>query len=136
MRSLNKWTQSGGRLPKKIELTLPEPPSINAYYRSIVIKGQVRVLLSAEGRAYKQDVLAHWLRRPPAQRKALEGPLAVHLAWHRARKVGDTDNRSKAVLDSLNGLAWMDDKQIVDLRITRHESPRNGRLDLTIEAIE
>lgn len=34
-------------------------------------------------------------------------------------KRGDVDNLAKAVLDSLNGLAWEDDSQIVRLSITK-----------------
>ena len=35
-----------------IVLKLPYPPSLNHYYRHIVVGGQARVLISSEGRAY------------------------------------------------------------------------------------
>lgn len=31
----------------------------------------------------------------------------------------DIDNLAKTVLDALNGTAWVDDKQIIDLRVTK-----------------
>ena len=37
-------------------IELPWPPSVNSAYRSIVVKGQVRVLISKEGREYKNEV--------------------------------------------------------------------------------
>ena len=50
----------------------------------------------------------------------LEGMLRVELSFRRKnkRKV-DLDNLSKAVLDACNNIIWLDDVQIVDLRITK-----------------
>ena len=31
----------------------------------------------------------------------------------------DTDNIAKSILDSLNGIAYKDDKQVVDLRVRK-----------------
>ena len=31
----------------------------------------------------------------------------------------DTDNIAKSILDSLNGIAYLDDKQVVDLRVRK-----------------
>lgn len=42
------------------------------------------------------------------------------------RRRRDLDNLSKAVLDALNGIAWVDDTQVVDLHIVKaitRESP-------------
>ncbi len=35
----------------------------------------------------------------------------------------DFDNLAKIICDSLNGIAWVDDKQVVDARITKIYSP-------------
>ena len=49
----------------------------------------------------------------------MEGPLRVTIwFWFkrsRGWKVYDIDNLAKGILDPLNGLAWQDDRQIVDL---------------------
>ena len=46
----------------------------------------------------------------------------------------DVDNISKAVLDALNGLAYEDDKQVVDLRCIKHDRKRRKEyLVVTIE---
>ncbi len=120
-----------------VTIRLPEPPSANAYWRSVVIKGQVRVLLSAAGRQYKQDVTAAWLQRPAKDRRAFDPsqPLSVSLAWHRGRRSGDLDNRIKSAMDALKGLVFVDDDQIAEIHATRHESPRNAYIAVTIAAL-
>lgn len=51
--------------------------------------------------------------------RPMEGPLRVTIwFWFkrsRGWKVYDIDNLAKGILDPLNGLAWQDDRQIVDL---------------------
>lgn len=49
-------------------------------------------------------------------------------------KKPDTDNIAKAVLDSLNAVAYADDKQICDLHITKYYSDREY-MKITIKAI-
>lgn len=74
----------------------------------------------------------------------LDAPLCVELGCHitkpKSTKLwtprADVDNYAKAVLDSLNGVVWEDDKQITDLKITKgwtenHEVP--GWIDITID---
>lgn len=39
-------------------------------------------------------------------------------------KKPDTDNIAKIMLDSLNGIAFEDDKQVVELTVTKHYSER------------
>lgn len=50
---------------------------------------------------------------PKSQKAAMIEGIIKHT------KRGDVDNLAKAVLDSLNGLAWEDDSQIVRLSITK-----------------
>lgn len=50
----------------------------------------------------------------------LDRDLKVELNFKRNNKRKcDLDNLSKAVLDACNGIVWEDDRQIVDLRITK-----------------
>lgn len=50
-------------------------------------------------------------------------------------KKPDTDNIAKSILDSLNTIAYDDDRQIVSLRVMKHygETPR---VDVTIREVE
>lgn len=123
-------------MPKKIELTLPEPPSVNRIWRM----GNGRTYKDPKARDYAIVALAAFRKAYPP--KMWNSPLfpecavRVTLHWFRSRKSGDLDNRAKGAMDALNGLVWADDKQIEELHLYRHESPRKGRIDLTIEAIE
>lgn len=97
-------------------VVLPAPPSANAYWRSVVIKGKVRVLVSKEGRAYKAAVaqITVGAVSPP-----LQGSVAWCVTWRRSKRMGDLSNRIKALEDALIGIAWADDKQIVELHAYR-----------------
>ncbi len=101
-------------------LKLPWPPSVNHYWRSIIIKGSVRVLLSSDGRRYQADCAAavwseHGKLVPLAGR--LEVVIGVYAPDRRRR---DLDNMLKSVLDALKYVgAIKDDSQIDKLTISR-----------------
>ena len=61
-------------------LDLPFPPSLNTYYRNV----HGRTLLSAKGREYKQDVLAHVLTACKGKPETMTGRLSVHIYLHNA----------------------------------------------------
>lgn len=50
-------------------------------------------------------------------------------------KKPDTDNIAKGILDALNGIAYLDDKQVVKLEVEKHYS-QNARVEVTIEELE
>ena len=47
----------------------------------------------------------------------------------------DIDGLLKLLFDSLNGLAYIDDKQIVDLRIRKHRNQSEDKLIIKIEEV-
>jgi Holliday junction resolvase RusA-like endonuclease len=102
--------QSVGQIIRQT-VTLPAPPTMNMYWRSV--KG--RMLISREGRAYKKMVAEQVVASPCA------GPVAVIVRWSRRKRMGDLDNRLKVILDSLRGIAFRDDKQVVELHAYRSE---------------
>lgn len=121
-----------GRRRVKVDLTLPEPPSSNRYWR--VARG--RPYLSAEAKAYKQEVLARALAAGVGYNRVPFGsgtPVRVTLRWYRSRRAGDLDNRAKVALDSLNGVLWLDDKQVIELHLYRYDRPGDGALYVTVE---
>ena len=67
----------------------------------------------------------------------LEGPLSVSLAFFRGDKRRcDLDNLAKAVLDGLNGIAYHDDAQIVELNLRREFDRERPRVEIEIRPVE
>lgn len=111
--------------------TLPYPPSVNTYWRSIVIRGQVRVLISKKGRDYKKavaDILKGHAAPPSA-------PLAINLKFYRPRRIGDLDNCLKATLDALKGILFVDDSQICEIHATREDDKENPRVEVSVRPL-
>lgn len=114
-----------------IALTLPWPPSVNRIWRQYA----GRVLLSREGRAYRQAVLGAWLqaRQQGMGRQPIKLVIDAHMPDARRR---DLDNLNKAALDAMQAArVFEDDSQVVDLHIRRAGIDRtNPRLEITLEA--
>ena len=109
-----------------LTLTFPLPPSANRYWRT----GNGHVYLSAEAVAYKQTV--GWTAREQGISDPWAGDLGIRLRVYRARKAGDLDNKIKVILDALNGVAWLDDSQIVYIEAHRKDDKDNPRIELDI----
>lgn len=110
------------------DLALPYPPTNNTYYRHV----GSRVLISAKGRQYKQRVWIAFRKALPGFTK-LAGRLTVEVyATMPDRRRRDLDGIPKALLDSLTGLAWVDDEQIDKLTIERVKVGKPGGVFLTI----
>lgn len=110
-----------------IKLLLPFPPSLNSYWRHVVLGRAARVLISADGREYRKRVLqdcAPVLQDSPP----LGGRLSVTLtAYPPDLRKRDLDNLAKACLDALTHAgAWGDDSQIDELRIIRGGKAGDG----------
>ena len=112
-----------------MRLELPYPPSTNRLWRSD--RGG-RPHLTKEARRYKSAVRLRALAA--GHRKPIEGPVYVMLAVYRPLRRGDLDNRVKAVLDALRGVAFVDDDQVVGLTAFRHDDPDNPRIVADVEA--
>ena len=112
---------------------LPYPPVLNTYYRMVVVKGSPRVLISAAGRAYKEE--CGWKAKSQGAR-VQEGDLAVTMTLYRPRRRGDIDGTMKASFDALNGIAWTDDSQVVELHVYRRDDKQNPRVELEVEPVE
>jgi Holliday junction resolvase RusA-like endonuclease len=113
-----------------VYLELPEPPSVNRIWRR-----------SKHGGVYLAPSVAKFYAKAKDAAKVAgadsvpfrEHPVKVTMRWYRSAKRGDLDNRTKIVADSLNGVLWVDDKQIVEWHLYRYDAPKNGRVELTVE---
>ena len=102
------------------------------------IGGRMYLPSSAPIRGFKAAVIAAAGKR---FRKPLEGPVVVEITalfqrpashltargelrkgapTHPGRNLGDVDNLAKGALDALTLIAWLDDSQVVDLRVAKH----------------
>ena len=117
-------------VPAAQSVILPLPPTVNHYY---VNTGRGGRALSPGARDYKAaaEMAVH---RAHLVRYA--GPVAVTLHVYRERAAGDLDNRIKLTLDSLNGHAWRDDAQVVELHAYRHDDAANPRVEVEIRTTE
>jgi crossover junction endodeoxyribonuclease RusA len=89
-------------------LDLPFPPTVNSIWRTIMVKGKPRHLLSKKYREWKDACDAKFWVAGWAQGWAKEGiqtpirtPVDVAIVLNRSKRRGDTDNRIKPCLDWL-----------------------------------
>lgn len=112
-----------------MKITLPFPPSANRYWR--VYKN--RILVSEEARHYKANVKFRAMQDRDIQ--PLDGPLVVHVVMYRPQRRGDTDNFLKVMLDSLRGVAFNDDSQVVEIHARREDDAENPRVEVRVEEL-
>jgi crossover junction endodeoxyribonuclease RusA len=112
-------------------LQLPYPPTANLYWR--VFRG--RPVKSAKAREYQRKVQL-LTRAQLGPVKPLESEVSVIVSVYRPKKIGDLDNTLKVLLDSLRGVVYVDDSQIVELVATRRDDKDNPRAVVTVAAVE
>ncbi|RKG99221.1 RusA family crossover junction endodeoxyribonuclease [Corallococcus carmarthensis] len=114
--------------PCEVRLVLPYPPSANTYWKPSRGRGLVP---SGEALAYKASV-ARLVAATGA--RPLAGPVRLFLTAYRPRRVGDLDNTLKVLGDALNGLAWLDDEQVVAIHAERADDAMAPRVELVATA--
>lgn len=112
------------------EFTLSMPPSANRLWR-MDKRGFMRK--SEAAKDYYHEVA---LIGMAAGIEIIKGEISVTLKIYRARRAGDLDNRIKPLLDALQGVAFMDDKQVIEIHAFRYEDKENPRVEVTIEDLE
>lgn len=102
-------------MSRKLKIKIPElPPSINHYY------GRTKygnIYLSNDAKVWRDYVTTLCL----AQKiKPIKGWVKVHVTYFtKNKRIMDLDNRKKALFDSLNGKAWLDDRYILEYSTKR-----------------
>lgn len=134
---------------KAITITLPPPVSANVYWRTRVVKNVAMTYVSAEAKAFKQEV--GWMLKAAGIIKPFPGRVAVKLVlyphrpldWQkRVQKLGaawddgvrsiDLDNAIKVTLDAMKGIAFEDDVWVRQIIAERAEPDGMARVVVTI----
>jgi len=89
----------------------------------VVIHRRPVVLVSREARDYKKRVAAMLATAP-----RITGTVGLRLNVFRPRKAGDLDNTIKVLLDSLKGILFEDDKQVVEITARRWDDKAAPRV--------
>jgi crossover junction endodeoxyribonuclease RusA len=110
----------------KIILT-GNPLSTNHIYK----KSKFGMYMSAEGHALKESY--QWEATSQWKDKMLLGRVIVCIKlFFGDLRNRDIDNYNKILLDSLTGIVWKDDKQIVKMEIEKLYDKKNPRVEIEI----
>jgi crossover junction endodeoxyribonuclease RusA len=110
---------------------LPWPPSVNSYWRHVVIGRSVRTITSKAGREYRDQVV----RLLDGELQYSEDARLVATLWVYPpdRRRRDLDNLPKAVLDAVEAAGVIaDDSQIDELHVVRCPVISGGRVVVEI----
>lgn len=116
-------------LAEPFRFVLPYPPSANNFKVPIATRFGVRFVLSKAAREYKARTKKLLQQHTAAP---LTGSVALTLNVYRPRAVGDTDNSVKLTQDALTGVAFVDDEQVTQLHVYRHDDKKNPRVEIKV----
>lgn len=109
-------------------IVLPYPPSANRYWRH----AQGRTYLSKEAIQYREDVANILLDQ---SFEPVDGDVALWVDIFRPQRSGDLDNFAKQLLDAMRGYLYHDDKQIVELHMSRYDDKANPRAEVMMRRV-
>lgn len=134
-------------------LTLPYPVSANRYWRAVSMGPRLSMVPTKEAKAYKADV--GWIAKQAGLRIPLDGRVSLLVRLYPARpqdwakraqlrpdtwdddvRCIDLGNCEKVLSDALNGIAWIDDKQLRRIVLERCEPDERGaRAEVEIDPV-
>lgn len=117
-------------------MILPYPISANRYWRNV--KG--RMVRSQEAKEYK--ITAGWIAKSVGV-KCTTNNVRVYIELHPKAKVNgeasetrlDLDNVLKVCIDALNGIAYVDDKQVIEIYAKLSHAMKDGGLTVTVSEV-
>ena len=133
---------------KTIVFEVPGKPQGKARARTFYNKRAGKTMsITPEGTVnYENLIKVMFLQSRPEQFKLITTPVAVHIIAHyrkaKANKMPapmlkpDADNICKCVLDALNGVAYQDDKQVIDVRIGKRWAEQDEKMTVSVQYSE
>lgn len=124
-----------------MKILLPFPPSINGYWKQIVLRTKSGKSFRSTGltkraKQFRIDALALIKKQYPIH-TIIDFPVKVFIQLHppTLRKY-DVDNFNKGILDALtHANIWVDDELVYDLRIVKREKVKAGAVIVKIEKL-
>lgn len=135
------------------QMTLPYPVSSNRYWSHGIVKGHAVTFVTKEAKAYRAQVA--WLAKQAGLRIPLDGRVSLHVklfpqrpldfakraqrqpdTWDDDVRCIDLGNCEKVLSDALNGVAWIDDKQLRRIVLDRCEPDGEARVEVTIAPVQ
>ena len=114
-----------------VTFILPYPPSVNRSTRN----GERRPYTPPDVKAYKLEC-GYRARLQASADMPYSGNVHVVYRFYRPRRSGDTSNRVKVLEDALNGIAWIDDKQVVSFCAARYDDKRQPRVEVEVTEVD
>lgn len=109
---------------------LGAPRSTNHIYKYHCKFGRPSGYMSAEGRSLKAYYKAQAKKQLGNKEIIIDNLILSITLFFPTRAIRDIDNYNKIILDSLSGVLYKDDVQIVTLRITKRYSKENPRVEI------
>lgn len=95
--------------------------------------GRGRAYTPSGTRSWEEQLAWHFIEQHGRPR--LDGAVRVELYFGGVQTNQDIDNLAKSCLDALNGIAFADDRQVVEL-VARKASGRTPRTAITITEVQ
>lgn len=111
------------------KITLPYPPSLNNLYST---NRQGRRFLTQRGKDFKQEVRI--IAFSAGRRTKIDGDVKLTVDVYRPIRTGDLDNTLKVLQDSLEGILYHNDRQVVEIHARRFDDKNNPRAEVVIES--
>lgn len=110
------------------------PKSTNHIYK-IVCRGRFPSLyLSKQGKDLKEDY--QWQIKQQYRGIVLTSKLSIHIrTYHGTKRKSDWDNFHKLSMDSLTGIVYEDDSQIVRATVEKFYDKDNPRIEIELSTV-
>lgn len=110
-------------------MVLPYPPTVNGMYR----RRGARTFLADAHRDFRAAAMAYGAAQRDAMgARPLTGAVTLAVDAFRPAKRGDIDNVLKALLDALQGVAYENDAQVVEILIRRWDDASAPRVVVNV----
>ena len=114
-------------------IQLPIPTLLNKLYQPICRKGRPSIIKSKSAKEYEKIVKALCLKQGV---KLIDGKVSVHIdILIKDRRDYDLDAPIKVIFDTLEGIAYSNDKHILELIVRKHLDAEKDGLVIEIKKI-